>query len=224
VLRAIDWEHRAFETQREILEEEFKIRVTDDEFTKENLINLADATYRALTGHFSSPGDLGIEPVAVNPAEVLSRAKRILRDAAQELGLQEDEGGDTKVTAGTTKHYRVTIPLPVADGSGYCFPEAIVRWFENGLLRIGSGFRKHHQACGVWETDGSVLKEEVTVYVATIETGRFCQLAGLLEEARRVFHQSALLVEVARVDKFLLTGSGAEALEIHALARTVAHG
>jgi hypothetical protein len=88
VLRAIEWEHRTFPRQRRILEDNFDIRITDEAFAKENLINMADATYRAFTGLFSSPGDFGVVPEPVNPELVLRRCHRVLSDAAEELGVE----------------------------------------------------------------------------------------------------------------------------------------
>ena len=91
VLRAVEWEHETFFKQREILEKDFKIKISDEEFNKEYALNMADAVHRSLTGKFSSPDNLGIVPTNIDPAQSLANAKSILRKAAREMNLDMAE-------------------------------------------------------------------------------------------------------------------------------------
>lgn len=90
-LRAIEWEHDTFKRQREILESDFGIKITDEQFRKENATNMADAMYRVLSGDFSDPGKRGLIPSAMSPDQALARAKEILRTRAQDLGMDMAE-------------------------------------------------------------------------------------------------------------------------------------
>lgn len=197
-LRAIEWEHRVFPKQREILETEFGVRITDEDFSKENLINMADATYRILTGHFSSPGDLGVVPLPVDCEDVFERTTGLLWLAARELGLVTLQGSGLGL-----RHRRVSIPIPVADNKGVRFSRELFEWLEGEFRKLASGFRKHHRVLGGWE-DGSRRDEWVVVYEVTIEAQHTRELVVLAEEARSVFHQDAILFEVTGVEKILL--------------------
>jgi hypothetical protein len=101
-------------------------------------------------------------------------------------------------------YLRVTIPLPLADNAGAPFPAEDVKWFETGLLRIASGFRKHLRVWGGWDDDGTVCEEPVAVYEVTIEAERLGEVEVLLEKAGAIFRQKAILLEVSRVEKILL--------------------
>jgi hypothetical protein len=90
-MRAVDWEYEAFIEQRRILEEEFGIRISDEQFNKENSINLADAVYRSLTGQFGNPGEIGVIPTDVDPKLMRDMAMDMLRSAAAEMGISMDE-------------------------------------------------------------------------------------------------------------------------------------
>lgn len=90
-LRAVEWEHETFRRQREILERDFGITITDEQFRKENAVNMADATYRVLTGDFSNPGELGLKPKALPPDQLLAKTKEILRTAAKDAGIDMAE-------------------------------------------------------------------------------------------------------------------------------------
>lgn len=90
-LRALDWEDAAFRRQREILEKDFGVTITDDQFAREYMVNASDAVYRVLTGVFSSPGDWGVNPTAQDPQVTLARAKAALRTAAREMDLDMTE-------------------------------------------------------------------------------------------------------------------------------------
>jgi len=84
----LDWEHQTFLKQREILEQDFDITITDEQFNQEYLLNMADAVHRVLTGRFSNPGELGAVPVSTDPAVVLERAKQTVRDATAAMGME----------------------------------------------------------------------------------------------------------------------------------------
>jgi hypothetical protein len=85
--RAMEWEVETFKKQREILQEHFGIAITDEEFNKENAINLADAVYRVLSGKFGDPAGMGFIPTDVDPAEAWDIAKNIVLKRARQLGM-----------------------------------------------------------------------------------------------------------------------------------------
>lgn len=84
-MRAVEWEHEAFIEQRRILSEQFGIEISDEQFLLENSINMSDAVYRAITGQFGSPGDLGVTPKAIGNGEILDNAFDILETLSQEI-------------------------------------------------------------------------------------------------------------------------------------------
>lgn len=205
VLRAVEWEHHAFRKQREILETEFGIRITDEAFAKENLVNTADATYRCLTGHFSSPGDLGVVPTALDPEEVITRSTDLLWWAAWELGVATLQGGGVGA-----RYLKVTVPLPIADEAGARFPAHIRRWFESRLREIGAGFRRHGVVEGVREKGaGTSDSGAFVVYTATIPVDRFPDVAELVKQAHTSYRQ-VIELEVTPVEHFLFGGGEAE--------------
>ncbi len=115
-MRAVEWEHESFIVQRQILEEEFGIEISQSDFNRENSINMADAVVRALTGQFGSPGDIGIVPTDINPDQVLANAVRILRVLSDEItgdrselivdgttGLSADANTASSSTDGTAR-------------------------------------------------------------------------------------------------------------------------
>ena len=86
-LRALEWEHETFYKQREILEQDFGIKISDEDFAREYAINMSDAVYRVLSGRFSSSAQIGANPRVVDPTVTLENAKNILRSAASEMGM-----------------------------------------------------------------------------------------------------------------------------------------
>jgi hypothetical protein len=91
-MRALDWEDKTFRLQRRILEEDFGITITDDEFAREYQVNMADAVFRVLTGGFSTPGAIGGRVMdGLTPEEVLRRGKDLVRSAAREMDLDMSE-------------------------------------------------------------------------------------------------------------------------------------
>lgn len=202
-LRAIEWEQRTFPRQRMVLETEFGVRISDEDFARENLVNMADAIYRMLTGHFSSPGDLGVMPRPADPEEVFERSSDLLWLAARELGLVTLQGSGMGL-----RHRCVSIPLPVADNAGVRFPRGAVRWFESALRKLAGGFRKYPRVLGSWEKDGGPCDERVVVYEATVDAGQLGEFVALAKEAHRVFRQKTILLEVSGVEKILIGGGG----------------
>lgn len=98
-MRAVEWEVETFKKQREILQEQFGIVITDEQFNKENAINLADAVYRALTGKFGDPAGMGFIPENVDPEQAWNTAKKLILDRAQQLGMDLETtfgGGQAK--------------------------------------------------------------------------------------------------------------------------------
>jgi hypothetical protein len=215
-LRAVEWEHRAFPEQREILEKAFSVRITDEAFAMENLVNMADAVYRVLTGEFSSPGDLGIVPQAVDPDEVLLRAIRILCSASSELGLGSAGrivtrvGSSESAVEGRLRRYRAVIPLPHADNTGREFPAGAVKWFEGELRRLAGGFRTCMSSIGTWSEQDH--DEEIRVYHATFPVETLGAIQALLEVARVVFCQRAIFLECDEVNAFVISGESATLL------------
>ena len=107
-LKALEWEDLAFKEQRKILETDFGIKITDDEFAKEYQLNMSDAVRRVLTGDFSEPDVLGIVPRVVDTGEVLEAAKRIVTEASVEMGLPTSV---THTEAKALGHTRMSEPI-----------------------------------------------------------------------------------------------------------------
>lgn len=105
-MRAVDWEYEAFLVQRDILQDEFGVEITDEQFMREASINLADATYRAITGQFGNPGEIGVVPTNVDAAQQRADAFALLQSIAREEGispsvrLDAELGQETEETAG----------------------------------------------------------------------------------------------------------------------------
>ena len=93
-LRALDWEHETFLKQREILEQDLGVSISEDQFNREYMLNMSDAVHRVLTGRFSNPGELGAVPINEDPAVVLERAKDTVRQAASAMGMDMSERAD----------------------------------------------------------------------------------------------------------------------------------
>lgn len=98
-MRAVEWEAETFVEQRRILEEEFGISIEEDAFRKENAVNLSDAVYRAITGQFGNPGEIGVVPTALDPQEALARALDVLRQISIEINGDSAEVLDDGVEA-----------------------------------------------------------------------------------------------------------------------------
>jgi hypothetical protein len=60
--RAIEWEDVAFRTQRILLKDYGGVSINEDAFAREHNVNIADATFRVLTGDFGDPGKYGYRP------------------------------------------------------------------------------------------------------------------------------------------------------------------
>lgn len=134
VLRAVEWEHETFFKQREILEKDFGIKISDEEFNKEYALNMADAVHRALTGKFSSPEILGIVPTNIDPAQSLASAKVILRKAAREMNLDMAE---TFIEPPAGPPLRAQIDSGSGDPLGYFqydsnTGQSVINLFKNG--------------------------------------------------------------------------------------------
>lgn len=86
-MRAIEWEVETFKKQRDLLQEHFGIQISDEQFNKENAINVADAVYRVLSGKFGDPANMGFIPTNVDPEAAFATAKKIVLDRARQLGM-----------------------------------------------------------------------------------------------------------------------------------------
>jgi len=86
-LRAVDWEHEIFMVRRRVLEEDFGIKITDDQFAQEYMVNMGDTVHRVLSGKSSDPLEIGINPVSISPDVVLAKAKVVIRQAAEEMNI-----------------------------------------------------------------------------------------------------------------------------------------
>jgi hypothetical protein len=101
--RAVEWEDVTFRAQRMILEQ-LGVKISDAQFAQENNINLADATYRVLTGDFGNPGDFGFLP-SKSPADigsVLQMLESAETQLAADQGRAATEGVDLKSWKRTT--------------------------------------------------------------------------------------------------------------------------
>ena len=93
--RAVEWEDVTFRAQRIIMETFLGVKVSDADFAREYNTNIADASYRVLTGDFGDPGEYGFKPNTRMP-----KLRSILRMLeASEMGLAELQGREP--TTGT---------------------------------------------------------------------------------------------------------------------------
>ncbi|MEK6846826.1 MAG: hypothetical protein AABY16_01520 [Nanoarchaeota archaeon] len=92
-LRALEWENKTMHRQKAILEREFIVPITNEDFLKEYQMNVAGSVWRILTGDFLTPGYHGIAPKkpSLNAGEMNELGKEICRRAAKEMGLDLKE-------------------------------------------------------------------------------------------------------------------------------------
>ena len=88
MLRAVDWETRALENQRKLMEE-IGLPVRQIEYNRDWNTTLGDAGFRAVTGQFTSPEGEGFVPYdeRISPSYAMNAVTR----RAEELGLDMDE-------------------------------------------------------------------------------------------------------------------------------------
>ena len=102
MLRAVDWETRALENQRKLMEE-VGLPVGQTEYNRDWNTTLGDAGFRAVTGQFTSPEGEGFVPHDEKISQ--DHAMNAVRTRAEELGLDMDEtlrdkrGGARKVAS-----------------------------------------------------------------------------------------------------------------------------
>jgi len=166
-LRAVEWEAETFKEQRAILERDLGISITEEAFRQENGLNMSDAVWRAMTGGFSDPSDLGVLPTAVHPADVLRNARNTMRAAALEMGLDMGETFGIEMKAERAAQAS-------ADGVAWIVGEA--------LARREAGATKEQFAR--WLTD--------TMYKARKAPGSSPWVQGVEEGARMVVQAAGM--------------------------------
>jgi len=122
-----------------------------------------------------------------------------------------------------TKCLQVKIPLPTTDNEGDPFPLSDIKWFEERLTRIGGGYRKHLWVEGAWNGGGKIDQETVVLYACDIEPSGLHEVQTLAAEARSIFRQTAILVEVMPVTKILVT-EGDDAQEMAVVVSSTGEG
>lgn len=103
MLRAVDWESRALQNQRKLMDE-IGLNVKPEQYNRDWNTTIGDAGYRAITGKFTSPEQEGFVPFSDRrvPVDV---AMQKVRDRAEELGLDMDQtlrdkrGGARKIAS-----------------------------------------------------------------------------------------------------------------------------
>jgi hypothetical protein len=92
-LRATEWEHHSTILQREIIEQDYGLTVTDEQFLGEYQYNMAGSVIRTLWGQFTTPGHLGVipEPGNLSGDEMNLLAQDLYRGVALEMGLAMNE-------------------------------------------------------------------------------------------------------------------------------------
>ena len=97
--RAVEWEDVAFRTQRKLMKEFFGVDIAEDQFNSEYNNNLADATYRVVSGDFGDPGKRGFVPDDSEPADlrmVLAKLAETEAKLAADVGKVPTKGVDLK--------------------------------------------------------------------------------------------------------------------------------
>lgn len=87
-MRAVEWEDVSFRVQR-MLFEDIGVFVSDAEFNKEYITNIADATHRVLTGEFGDAGKVGFAPSEIDAYNAYLIAMRDIQSAAEIRGTEE---------------------------------------------------------------------------------------------------------------------------------------
>jgi hypothetical protein len=92
-LRALEWEHKATILQRSIIEKEYNMQLTQEEFLCEYQYNVAGSVLRIISGEFTTPGYLGVVPQAtsMNADNMNELGREICRQAAREMNIDLKE-------------------------------------------------------------------------------------------------------------------------------------
>jgi len=93
--RAVEWEDVAFRVQR-ILLDKMGISIPDSVFNQEYNTNIADATFRTVTGDFADAGEFGFRPSVFKPTikSILTGLERTEQALAEDQGREATEGID----------------------------------------------------------------------------------------------------------------------------------
>lgn len=93
--RAVAWEDVAFRTQRRLLER-LGVAIDEPTFGREYNTNIADATYRVMTGRFGDPGERGFVPAAETASlhDILGLLERSEHQLARDQGREPTRGLD----------------------------------------------------------------------------------------------------------------------------------
>jgi len=94
--RAVEWEDLAFRIQRILLHDYAGVEISDADFNREHNTNIADATFRVLTGDFGDPGHYGFLPAAekANTRELLRFLQENEEAIAKSQGREPTKGID----------------------------------------------------------------------------------------------------------------------------------
>jgi hypothetical protein len=146
--RAVEWEDVAFRAQRILLKDYGGVQINEDAFAREHNVNIADATFRVLTGDFGDPGHYGFKP-----SNERAKTRDLLTFLQNQEGAIATEQGRTP-TAGVN----LATWQPVTDSQirEYIQTRARLKWageITNVILRAmdsvafkggpGSGFHGH---------------------------------------------------------------------------------
>ena len=93
--RAVEWEDVTFRVQR-ILLDKMGISIPDSVFNQEYNVNIADATFRIVTGDFSDAGEFGFRPSVFRPSikSILTGLERTEQALAEDQGREATKGID----------------------------------------------------------------------------------------------------------------------------------
>jgi len=93
--RAVEWEDVAFRVQRVLLDK-MGISIPDSVFNQEYNTNIADATFRTVTGDFADAGEFGFKPSVFKPTikSILTGLERTEQALAEDQGREATEGID----------------------------------------------------------------------------------------------------------------------------------
>jgi hypothetical protein len=94
-----------------------------------------------------------------------------------------------------TPKSKIAFIIPVTDNSGNAFGKELFDWVDTSLCDLGGGFH-HHPASGGWAKNGVVQYENSRKYHVGIEENEIPKLLQVLIQAKQVFHQEELYVEL----------------------------
>ena len=169
MLRAVDWESRALQNQRKLMDE-IGLNVKPEQYNRDWNTTIGDAGYRAITGKFTSPEQEGFVPFSDRrvPVDV---AMQKVRDRAEELGLDMDQTlRDKRAGARKVASEPMDLAFRLLKSEGYRQAAGAIIRDSQGRVLLLRRSPMETSMHGLYELPGGKLEEgESPEQAATIE-------------------------------------------------------